>query len=161
MGERPEALATWYGSTSRLLVASLIIALGDPEAAREAADEAFFRAFVRWRRVSAMNSPTGWTYRVALNVARRRLRRSAIERRLMARRETVLQAAGGEVWALLDELPTRQRTAVALRYGADMTEADIAAVMGLSRGTVSSALVDARRRLAKLLMDEGEENDYV
>ena len=45
-------------------------------------------------------------------------------------------------------LPDRQRMAVVLRYLADLTEPDIATIMGVSRGTVASTLADARRSLA-------------
>jgi predicted RNA polymerase sigma factor len=56
---------------------------GDPDTASEAADEAFARALAQWNRVGAMDSPTGWTYRVALNQLRRRLRRKQQERLLL------------------------------------------------------------------------------
>jgi DNA-directed RNA polymerase specialized sigma24 family protein len=38
--------------------------------------------------------------------------------------------------------------AVALRYIGDLTEAQVASVMGVAVGTVSAALVSARRRMA-------------
>jgi RNA polymerase sigma-70 factor (ECF subfamily) len=46
--------------------------------------------------------------------------------------------------------------AVALRYLADLPEAEIATVMGVSRGTVASTLSSARRHLARLLVPEEE-----
>jgi RNA polymerase sigma-70 factor (ECF subfamily) len=54
------------------------------------------------------------------------------------------------------KLPDRQRTAVVLRYVADLPEADIAAAMKVSRGTVASTLSDARKALARHLSDENE-----
>jgi len=56
-----------------------------------------------------------------------------------------------EIWVAVRQLPDRARTAVALRYVADLTEREIAEVMGISRGTVASTLFDARARLAKEL----------
>ena len=53
--------------------------------------------------------------------------------------------------------PVRQRTAVVLRYVADMTESDIAEAMGITRGTVSSTLADARRRMAESVASETDE----
>src|SRR5688572_31610499 len=78
----------WYRREHPRLVASLLLVAGDLDLAQDAADEAFARALARWDRVSRMESTNGWTYRVALNVFRRRARRDAIERRLLARAGT-------------------------------------------------------------------------
>ena len=48
------------------------------------------------------------------------------------------------------ELPARQRIVIALRYFEDMSDADIAALMGCSRGTVRS---QAARALVRLRAD--------
>jgi len=109
-----------------------------------------------WPRVQRMDSPAGWTFRVALNVVRRRERRRSLERRLLARKAPTpdVPAPAGEAWALVAELPERQRTAVVLRFVADLTEHQIAEAMGISRSTVSSTLADAKRRLAGSLEEE-------
>jgi RNA polymerase sigma factor (sigma-70 family) len=65
----------------------------------------------------------------------------------ICRREEVLQA--------LAKLNAEQRRVIALRYGADLTELDIANVLGWPVGTVKSRLNRARERLRTLLMDEG------
>jgi DNA-directed RNA polymerase specialized sigma24 family protein len=65
----------------------------------------------------------------------------------------VVAAPAGEVWDLVRSLPTRQRTAVVLRYVGDLREDDIAAVMGVTRGTVAATLATARRNLANVLDD--------
>ena len=59
------------------------------------------------------------------------------------------------VVAALRRLPERQREAVALRYYLDLSEADIAAAMGVSAGSVKSHL---HRGLASLARDLGEED---
>jgi RNA polymerase sigma factor (sigma-70 family) len=64
----------------------------------------------------------------------------------IARREEVRQA--------LAQLNAEQRRVVALRYGADLTEVDIAQVVGWPVGTVKSRLNRARARLRELLSDE-------
>lgn len=66
----------------------------------------------------------------------------------VAEREQVRQA--------LARLPADQRRVVALRYGADLTEVDIAQVLGWPVGTVKSRLNRARERLRLLLVDERE-----
>jgi RNA polymerase sigma-70 factor (ECF subfamily) len=65
----------------------------------------------------------------------------------VAQREEVLQA--------LAQLSDEQRRVIALRYGADLTEVDIAQVLGWPVGTVKSRLNRARERLREMLK-EGE-----
>ena len=141
------------------LVASLLLVIGDLDVASDAADEAFTRALARWSRVAAMKSPEGWTYRVAINSARRRFRRRELEQRLLRRAlpPAAVPAPGEEAWLLVRDLPPRQRTAVVLRHVADLTEADIAGVMGVARSTVSSTLAAAHRTLAGRLSPQSEE----
>jgi RNA polymerase sigma factor (sigma-70 family) len=52
-------------------------------------------------------------------------------------------------WPLVCALPPRQRAVIVLRYYEDLTEAQIAAVLGCARGTVksqSAAAIGALRR---------------
>ncbi len=65
---------------------------------------------------------------------------------LVALREELRQA--------LVQLNADQRRVIALRYGADLTEADIAQVLGWPIGTVKSRLNRARERLRVLLTSE-------
>lgn len=65
----------------------------------------------------------------------------------VTRREEVRQA--------LVQLNTEQRQVIALRYGADLTEVDIAGVLGWPVGTVKSRLNRARERL-RVLLDDGK-----
>ena len=119
------------------------------------------RAVAHWKRVCAMESPGGWTQRVALNVLRRRLRRRRVEARLLSKltRHDQESTSTAEVWHLVGALPERQRIAVVLRYVADLTEPDIAIAMGIARGTVASTLAAARERLAEVLTSSEIEED--
>ena len=136
------------------LVATVVGITGDRDAAVEAVDEAFARAFQRRARVEAMASPAGWVLTVALNDVRRRKSRQT-RRRLAeagASRAAPMWIAPHdprhELWQAVAALPERERTAVALRYLADLTQPQIAEVMGVARGTVASCLTSARRKLA-------------
>ena len=153
MGTDTEDFEAWYLANHARLVAGLLLVSGDLDLTRDAVDEACTRAFTRWERVRRMDSPSGWTFRVALNALRRHQRRAALERRLLARRPhaTSVPAPAGEAWDVVRALPPRQRTAVVLRYVADLTQVEIAAAMGITRSTVSSLLADAHTRLAELI----------
>jgi len=62
-----------------------------------------------------------------------------------------------DLWAAVASLPSRERAAVVLRYCAGMTEPEIAGVLGIAVGTVSSTLNHARARLRAALDDPIEE----
>jgi RNA polymerase sigma-70 factor (ECF subfamily) len=144
----------WYRREHPRVLGALTVVAGSPDVAADATAEAFVRAYERWDRVRLMASPGGWLYRVALNVVRRRARRLKLERELL-RRGRSLDAApvalDPDLWAAVRALPRRQRTAVALRYVLDLPEAEIAALMGVTRGAVSATLTTARRTLADRL----------
>lgn len=153
------AFDEWYAEQRPRVYLSMLALSGEPDLAAEATDEAFTRAVARWQRVRTMESPGGWTQRVALNVLKRRLRRRRVEARLHRRAapRTHEPPPAGEVWDLVRSLPERQRVAVVLRYVADLTEPDIATAMGVARGTVASTLASARERLGEQLRTELEE----
>jgi len=151
-GARAVDFSDWYMAEHARLVTTLASITGDHDIACEATDEAFVRAYERWSRVSAMDSPAGWVYRTGLNVARRRLRRRNFERRA-ATGPVSVDGPTGELWMVVATLPPRQREAVVLRHVGQMTEAEIGAAMGIRRGTVSSTLRDAYRKLAPSLAD--------
>jgi len=147
----------WYRQEHPRLLALLSVAAGDADIASEITAEAFTRALERWDRVAAMDSPAAWTYRVAVNLLRRRLRRAAVEQRLWSRAVEPARpaAVAPELWAAVRALPARQRTAIALRYVCDLPQAEIAVVMDVAAGTVSATLTAARRRLAAVLGEPG------
>lgn len=155
MGVPDRSFDGWYREVHAGLLSSLTVAFGDADLAGEAADEAIVRAFERWDRVSVMESPGGWTYRVAVNVARRKRRRRGVEGVLLGRDRPEQDVPGpaGELWLLVAELPQRQRIAVALRHVAGMTEAEVGKTMGITRGTVSATLRSAYQSLRNRLDD--------
>jgi RNA polymerase sigma factor (sigma-70 family) len=154
-----EAFEEWYRDEHRRVFAVVLVACGDWDVASDATDEAFTRALYHWGRVTAMASPAAWVCRVALNVMERRMRRRRMERHMLQRQVAGAAFEPGfspEVWAAVRSLPQRQRLAVVLRYVGDLSEADIATAMGVTRGTVSASLATARARLAGLLSDQDQ-----
>ena len=127
---------------------------GDPDVARELAQEAFVRLHHHWETVGGYENPGGWLRRVMSNLLidhhrSRNSERRAVER-LANRANPDVSAAGfdGDEWsALVAGLPPRQRLIVTLHYGEDLSVADIAEALDLSHNTVKSALSKARDTL--------------
>jgi RNA polymerase sigma factor (sigma-70 family) len=146
---------TWYREHWRPVCAAVSLAAGNTGLGEEAAAEAFARAMAQWSRVRKMESPTGWVYRVAINELRTGARRRRLEQRFLHRHQERHTPPPVEpddaLWRAVAALPPRTRTAVALRYIADLSEREVADAMGISRGTVAATLHAARARLAALL----------
>lgn len=154
--------ARWYAMTAEGVTRRVAATVGDPLLGREATAEAFARAYERWPRVAAMESPEGWVYRVAVNICRRGWRQRALEDRALARIVPRLPGVvdgipqhPDDLYRAVRKLPRRMRVALRLRYWDDLTEQDVAARMGLSPGTASSLLSTARTRLHRALSHGG------
>lgn len=148
-GESPAGFEEWYERIHPRLVTALVAFCGDADMGRDAADEAAVRALERWERVAAMDSPDGWVFCTGFNLIRRRSRRMQLERRLLRYTDVAAPVPGpaSELWAVVADLPERQRRAVLLRHVGQLTEPEIAQAMGVTRGTVSSTLRGAYRNL--------------
>lgn len=154
------AFDRWYRVEHPKVLAALAIVARDEGAALEAVDEAFARSYARWSQVRTMSGPAAWTCRTALRVLRRRRRRAAMAARLHLRR-AVRDRSGRppsdwspEVWEALGGLPAHERTAIALRYAADLPVEDIAITTAVAPAMVSASLDAARWHLAEALGDE-------
>ncbi len=170
MGTRSVAFGVFYDGHYASVCRALTLALRDRELAEEAAQEAFTRAYVYWRRVGRMDRPACWVYVVAMRVAFRRRR---AEPDIAGVRDAAGEARGESVdfadgvverealRAAIAELPERQRVAIVLRYLADLPLADVAAAMGCAVGTVKSTLNAARARLEVELGDDRDDVDDV
>jgi RNA polymerase sigma-70 factor (sigma-E family) len=147
------------GSLARLLRFGHVLT-GDPETAADLVQEALARTLRAWRR-RPIDNPHAFVRKVMVNSyasAWRRGRRAPTPLDL-----TELPAGFDDlravderdaVWRALRLLPARQRAVTVLRYYDDLTEAEIAAVMGTSAGTVKSQAARALRRLEALLAEQ-------
>ena len=154
--------------------------LGDPEEARDVAQEVFLQVYKRLGAFEGRSSLKTWIYRIAVNQChnrrrfwhrRRRDRELPIDERVLAPL-AALERRGGEspyhetlrrerarmVQAALLELRFEHRTVLVLREVEGLTCEEVASALGVAEGTVKSRLSRAReamrRRLATLL--EGE-----
>ncbi|HLI56943.1 MAG TPA: sigma-70 family RNA polymerase sigma factor [Actinomycetota bacterium] len=118
----------------------------DEASAEDVAAETLTRALVSWRRVRAYAQP--WVTRVATNLALDAVRRKQPELPLAASEEPEEAVVRRLVLvAGLRRLSRRQREVLVLRYVVGLDETEIAPVLGLSPGTVSTY---ARRGLAAM-----------
>ena len=134
---------------------------GDAGHAEDIAQAAFARAYAAWGRVSRAGDPDAYVRRIVINENRKRFRKHRVAEDLhgdladtLAGQRAAGQAAGQqgpeERQALLDalnRLGPRQRAVVVLRYWLDLSEAETAAALNCSVGTVKS---QASRALATL-----------
>jgi RNA polymerase sigma-70 factor, ECF subfamily len=153
-GPAPVDFDEMFRETYWPMVRSLAVACGDAQEAEDAVQDAFERAFVRWRRIGRYDDPRSWIRHVALNRLRDHFRREGRRRtavdRLAADAALIAPAPEppGDVAALLAALPPQQRIAAALFYVDDLGVAEIARSMALSEGAVKYHLHAARRALA-------------
>jgi RNA polymerase sigma-70 factor (ECF subfamily) len=155
VGRRATTFEAFYDANYGSVCRGLTLALQDPQLAEEATQEAFTRAYVYWRRVARMDRPAGWVYVVAARVAFRRRSRSSVGEIAEAPQGSLADTvvAREMLRAAIEGLPERQRTAIVLRYFADLPLADVAAAMGCALGTVKSTLHAALARLQVELDD--------
>ena len=151
---KPTTFDAWYRATWPGLVAYLRVVLRDGHDAEDVATDALVKAFQRWDDGS-LDSPTTWVFTVATNAGRRRLGRLGRATPVAdpPDRPDRRTAVGWDpdLVAAIRTLPNRQRTAIALRYVADLSQADIAAAMGVAPGTVAALLHQARTNLRQTL----------
>lgn len=121
---------------------------GDSERARDAVQEAFATAVHRRGSFRGEGPLEAWVWRIVLNAARTDVRRS-----IPAVDYDEAAATNGhperdaELRVVLARLPERQRTAVFLRYYADLDYVAIGEALGISTGTVAATLNAAHTTL--------------
>ncbi len=149
-------LASVYREHYRSLVRLASLLLDDVGTCEEVVQDAFVQV---WQRGPALRTPDrlpAYLRSAVLNGARSQLRRRLVRRRHLAAVPAAAPAA--EVTAMagdpdravlnaLRSLPERQREVLALRYYLDLSEAEIAATLGISAGAVKT---HAHRGLAAL-----------
>jgi RNA polymerase sigma-70 factor (sigma-E family) len=137
---------------------------GSAAEGEELAQEVLVRMWWRWRLGRRPADPARYARRVLVNRRRSLLRRAATEARSLARtrpEEAVVRPADSErslvLWEAVRDLPPRQRAVVVLRYKEDLSEAEVARLLGLPLGTVKSAahraMAQLRRRLGTSDLD--------
>ena len=157
--------------TRELLRTACLITWDDAEA-EDLVQECLLRVSSRWRRVRSMDMPLAYARRVLINLAlggrdRRPRRRGELrgpdhgdvawagiaDERIDPNAEAAVHALGewSELIEALGQLAPEQRTVLVLRYVDDLSEAQVAGLLGCSTGTVKSRTSRGLARLRELM----------
>lgn len=132
------------------LVRLAVLLVRDVETAEEVVQDSFVAMHGRWGTLAEPDKALAYLRRAVVNHARSVLRRRGVRARHEASTTPVVRhlpgadedaLAGERRTAVLDalrRLPDRQREVLALRYYLDLSEAEIAETLGISRGAVKS-----------------------
>jgi RNA polymerase sigma-70 factor (sigma-E family) len=161
------------GSWNRLLRTAYLLT-GDHGAAEDLVQTALMRTYRHWGRIESYDSPEAYVRRVMVNanVSAWR-RRKAIVHVVAEPPEPAAGTGAGfgagsgagdhqdtyavrdELWRAVQAMSPRMRTAFVLRYFEDLSEAEVASVMGCAVGTVKSQIARGLTKLRGELQAEG------
>jgi RNA polymerase sigma-70 factor (sigma-E family) len=144
-----EAVTELFTLHYRPLVRLGVLLLHDTGAAEEIVQDAFVALHAHWGRLDDPYKALAYLRQTVLNRSRSALRHRGVVDRFLRREAPPATVPSAEVSALnavayaevltaVRALPIRQREALVLRYYGDLSEAEIAEAMGLSRGAVKS-----------------------
>jgi len=155
----------FYRVTARRTLQYAYAVTGDLGTAQDLTQEAYVRAWQRWRSVRGYEHAESWLRLVVSRLASDRWRHLAVRRRFQhsaqpappvppPSEDTVLLTGA------LRQLPMQQRRALALHYLLDLPVSQIAAETGAAEGTVKSWLARGRTALAAMLAQAQEEERH-
>jgi len=154
----PVSFEAFFEAEHERLFRAMYLVTGNAQEAEELMQDAFVAVWERWDRVSAMDEPTGYLFRTAMNRFRSRLRRAS-----RAARRAVGSEPSGDAFAAADErdavaralagLPERQRSAIVLTELLGYGSEEAGRILGVKDVTVRSLASQARAALRTHLED--------
>jgi RNA polymerase sigma-70 factor, ECF subfamily len=156
-----ETFRGFYTRTSGMLWAYLARATGDPAAADDLLQEAYYRLLRTGTSFESEDHRRNYLFRVATNLLRDRYRRPRIDNaQLPDNSEGEIPAAGDlarqteqrtDLRRAMAQLTQRERELVWLAYGQGSSHQEIAGTLGLKTGSIKPLLFRAKRKLARIL----------
>lgn len=143
-----DAVEELYRRLRPSMVRTAKLVLGSEAAAEDVVHDAFLALSTR---LSGLDNPEAYLRRAVVNGAIGVQRRASTARRHAVAAGVTGQPEIDETWAALACLAPRQRAALVLRFYDDLSEAQIAEVLGCRPGTVKSTISRALARLRKEL----------
>ncbi|MBI3648606.1 MAG: SigE family RNA polymerase sigma factor [Actinobacteria bacterium] len=154
----PDSFEALCRSEYSNIVKTALLITGDLEEAKDLAQEAFSRAFERWDRVSRLERPGAWLQTVVTNLAISWRRKQRVRLRSISRMRPPAPSAdeGSEVDVLsaLQALTPAERSAVVLRFYADLPYEQVADALHKKPGTVRALTSRGVSRMRQLLGEE-------
>jgi RNA polymerase sigma-70 factor (sigma-E family) len=157
-----EAVTVLYRAHHPTLVRTAALLVGDLATAEDVVQDCFIAMHRAWWRLRDTSKALPYLRSAVINRSRSVLRHRVVADRHLRRQAPQLPSAEDSalavmersaVLAALDALTSRQREVVVLRYYADLSEAQIAAAMGISKGAVKSHAARAKDTLRAALGD--------
>jgi len=154
------AVTVLYAAHYRSLVRLAALLLRDVATAEEVVQDSFVAMHDGWRRLRDNDKALSYLRQSVVNRARSVLRhRVVVDRNAPKPPPDIPSAEQGAITLLersavvtaLRTLPARQREALVLRFYGDLSEAQIAAAMGISKGAVKSHTARAMTALRSVL----------
>ncbi|MET9699339.1 SigE family RNA polymerase sigma factor [Streptomyces sp. NPDC006529] len=159
--ERPPTVTELYHAHRLRMVRLAVLLVDDPATAEDVVQDAFTALYRRHgEHITEIDNALGYLRTAVVNTARSVLRRRRTVRAWTppaeadvpsAEEYVVLDEEHREVLAALGHLTPRRREVLVLRYWADLSEAEIAATLGISRGAVKSTASRALDALERIL----------
>jgi RNA polymerase sigma-70 factor (sigma-E family) len=157
------AISELYGTHYRSLVRLAALLLHDIATAEEVVQDSFVALHTGLHRVRDSEKTLSYLRAAVVNRSRSVLRHQVVVDRNAPKAAPDMPSAEHGALALIERssvvaalrgLPVRQREVVVLRYYADLSEAQIAAAMGITRGAVKSHTSRALAALRSVLERE-------
>ena len=152
MTESDEALESLYREQADRLWRAVYAYAGDRDLASDAVAEAFAQYL---RRTAEIQSPAGWLWRAAFRIAAGELsdrRKTSPE---LEPFDSGVMSPVQDLLMTLRLLPPKQRAVLILHYYEGYTTPEIATILGSASATVRVHLSQGRKRLRKLLEEDG------
>lgn len=155
------AITAIYTSHYRSLVRLALVLVRDEAAAEDVVQDSFIAAYGSWRRLRDPDKMLSYLRQSVVNRSRSALRHRIVVDKNAPKPAPDITSAEQRAISLAEErsavisalrtLPPRQREAVVLKYYADLSDAQIANVMGISPGAVKSHMARGRAALRTVL----------
>jgi len=165
MAERPQKeFGRFWEQTRDRVRAYMFCACSNAADADDLAQECYLRALRNWSCFDGKGTRQAWLFAIARNTQVDWFRKRGRDARLLASEERLHPSKASSpiaedvevIWQAVTHLATEYQEAIHLRFGADLSYAEIAEMLGVPVGTVRSRL----HRGLKAIRERIEEQDH-